>query len=64
MQNADSIADLGVIKTCDFRYNDHANQICLKVSRLARIIYSVQTFFIQRYSFLNAGAYNLRQTVV
>ena len=41
VQNADSSADLGVIRTCNFRYNDHANQICLKASRLAGMVFKL-----------------------
>ena len=38
VQNANSSADLGITRTCDFRYNDHVNQICLKSSCLARMV--------------------------
>ena len=38
VQNADSSADLGVTRTCDFRYNDHVKQICHKASRLAGMV--------------------------
>ena len=41
VQNADSCADLGVTRTCDFRYNDHVNQICLKASRLAEMVFKL-----------------------
>ena len=41
VQNADSSADLGVIRTCNFRYNDHVKQICLKASRLAGMVFKL-----------------------
>ena len=41
LQNADISADLGVTRTCDFRYNDHVNQIFLKASRLAEIVFKL-----------------------
>ena len=36
--NADNSADLGVTRTCDFRYKEHVNQICLKASRMAGMV--------------------------
>ena len=41
MQNADSSVDLGVTRTCDFRYNDHVNQTCLKASRMAGMVFKL-----------------------
>ena len=41
VQNADSSADLGVTRTCDFRYNDHVNQICFKARRLAGMVFKL-----------------------
>ena len=39
VQDADSSADLRVTRTCNFRYNDHVNQICLKASRMAVMVF-------------------------
>ena len=41
VQNADSSAELGVTRTCDFRNNDHVNKICLTVSHLAGMVFKL-----------------------
>ena len=41
IRDSDTCADLGVIRTSDFRYKAHINSICLKASRLSAMVFKL-----------------------